>query len=425
MADFFNEIKLIKVLKKDELNALLVLAQKGDIEARNKVIKHNLRLLLYQVNKVFFNTPYDKDDLFQIGTIGLMRAVDTFDPEKNINFSTYASRCINNEILMFLRKGKKFLKEVSFDEPIGTGKAGKELVLEDVIADDGKELDEDILLKESIFEIRKQVEQLPGFEKEIIKLYCGFYDNKCYTQAEIADLFGFSKPHISRIISKILNYLKVAFTEEQQDINTEHMTKSKKRRRGNGAEAMSKILKTIYEYFERYDKELINKVIVSLTEEEKYLLTLRYGEDLNNPNTSTLWNNEYYDKFYGEVIPKIRRRLEALSKKVENIQSFTNAKYIRILSILKTPSFNQLVEQLSFKEAIIISLRLGYVDGKCFSTESIANFLGMEEMKVIEITKEVLLLYKKSINDFLDKTINILINNPEELTLKLELKTQD
>ena len=441
MDDFFNEIKVIKVLKKDELNELLILAQKGNVEARNKVIKHNLRLVLYQVHR-FLNTSYDKEDLFQIGIFGLMKVVDTFNLDKNFTFSTYASKCINNEILMFLRKGEKILKEVSFNEPVNC-KEGSELVLEDVLADDSKELDEDIILKELIIEVRKKVELLDGLEKEIIKLYFGFYDNKCYSQQEIADMLGFSRSYVSRLKHKAFAKLNIVFKDPTQVIKKEEPSINKKR--GKGVNPMPKKLKTIYEYFDMYEKELIDSVINSLTEEEKYLLSLRYGDDLNNPKTSPLWNEEYYNKFYGALIPKIRRELEIaniefqknritepISHKKENIsndaieqisdsESLTNEEYLSVLELLKTPSFYKLLENLSIKEAIIVSLKLGYVDGKYFSTESIANFLEIDELEVIDITKKVLLLYKTTFTEFLDNAINVLTTNPDDLTLKCKL----
>jgi len=143
--DIFIESKLPKPLNKEELYECIIQAREGNLEARNKVVIHNIKLVINQVLKKFVDTPYEKKELIAIGTIGLIKAADTFNIEKNLLFATYATRCIDNEILMFLRKGKKYLEDESFDNPISSKEDGNELKIEDIIAD--KNIDYENIVK--------------------------------------------------------------------------------------------------------------------------------------------------------------------------------------------------------------------------------------------------------------------------------------
>ena len=237
-------------------------------------------------------------------------------------------------------------------------------------------------------------------------------------------------------------------------------------------------LKTIYEYFKNYTKEQVDEMLTKLTDEEKALVTIRYGEDLNNP-ASTKLSQEQIDKFYGSLIPKMKRLLsnptgkrkprkprqskikikqvveepttgieetinieknqdvskqplkfeekpslrtstiiQEKSKQREQVENpvkstssnnevMTKEDCIKILELLRTTSFAQMMSTLSVKEAVIISLKLGYIDGKYFSTKAISEFLEIEPSEVIETIKNVLLVYKENINSFLDNVIAI------------------
>ena len=132
---FIESNKLPKPLSKKELYSYLEQYKQGDLKAREQVIIHNIRLVLNQVSKKFANTPYDKKELVSIGVVGLVKSVDTFDTDKNFEFATYATRCIDNEILMFLRKGKKSAFDQSINTPIGTDKEGNEKKIEDILED--------------------------------------------------------------------------------------------------------------------------------------------------------------------------------------------------------------------------------------------------------------------------------------------------
>ncbi len=180
----------------------------GDPEARNTLIVHNLRLVVY-IAKKFESTGIGMEDLVSIGSIGLIKAVNTFCPEKKIKLATYASRCIENEILMFLRKASQHKSEVSIDEPLNVDWDGNELLLSDILG-----TDEDIVSRgiESEAEremLRQAVADLDKREREIMELRFGFLDGKERTQKEVAETIGISQSYISRLEKKIIRKLKV------------------------------------------------------------------------------------------------------------------------------------------------------------------------------------------------------------------------
>jgi RNA polymerase sigma factor, sigma-70 family len=177
--------------------------------ARKKLIEHNLRLVVY-IAKKFDNTGVGVEDLISIGTIGLIKAINTFNPEKNIKLATYASRCIENEILMYLRRNNKTKLEVSIDEPLNVDWDGNELLLSDILG-----TDEDVIYRDIETEVEKKllnkaIEHLSGRERTIIELRFGINsknDNEL-TQKEVADLLGISQSYISRLEKKIMKRLK-------------------------------------------------------------------------------------------------------------------------------------------------------------------------------------------------------------------------
>lgn len=216
--NLFIESKLPPVLTKVQLYEQLKKYQAGDLEARNIVITHNIRLVLNVVNNRFWNTQFDKKELVSIGLIGLIKSVDTFDITKNFEFSTYAARIINNEILMFMRKNKYYIKEDNLSKIIKSSKNGKQFELENILSDENIDFVSDYETKETNYEVQNLIELLPDREKEIIKLYFGFYD-RCYTQTEIAIKFNTSQSIISRIIKKILADFKKQLLQ-QEKVNT-------------------------------------------------------------------------------------------------------------------------------------------------------------------------------------------------------------
>ncbi len=199
--------KLPPPLSKEEELAYLIKAKAGDEEARNILIEHNLRLVVFLAKK-YENTIYDIEDLVSIGSIGLIKGINTYKIDKNIKLATYASRCISNEILMFLRKNKRKRAEVSLEDALNYDAEGNELHLEDILGTEidlvpneyEKQVDKEVLSKE--------IEGLSDRDKEIMTLRYGLNNTKEYTQKEVAEMLGISQSYISRIEKKVVRKLK-------------------------------------------------------------------------------------------------------------------------------------------------------------------------------------------------------------------------
>ncbi len=199
--------KLPPPLSKEEELSYLIKAQNGDEEARNKLIEHNLRLVVFLAKK-YEGTGYDIEDLVSIGSIGLIKGINTYKIDKNIKLATYASRCIANEILMFLRKNKKRKSEISFEDALNYDNEGNELHLEDILGTDC-----DIVIKEFENEMDKklletEINKLNKRDKQIMILRYGLNNTKEYTQKEVAEILGISQSYISRIEKKVIKNLK-------------------------------------------------------------------------------------------------------------------------------------------------------------------------------------------------------------------------
>ena len=179
----------------------------GDESVKNDIIEHNLRLVVY-IAKKFEGSVGDISDLVSVGAIGLMKAVNSFDPTKNIKLATFASRCIENEILMYLRKVVKRKCEVSLDEPINVDVEGNELLLSDVVGTEPDQIAKDLERKTEIEQLYKSFSTLSKREFQIIKMRYGLMDSEEMTQKEIADMMGISQSYISRIEKKVLGKLR-------------------------------------------------------------------------------------------------------------------------------------------------------------------------------------------------------------------------
>ena len=193
----------------EEQAALGKLGSSEDTEARAALIEHNLRLVVY-IAKKFDNTGVGVEDLISIGTIGLIKAINTFAPEKNIKLATYASRCIENEILMYLRRNSKTRMEVSIDEPLNVDWDGNELLLSDILGTDDDVISRRLEDEVEITLLAKAISKLSPREQTIIRLRFGLNnaDGKEKTQKEVADLLGISQSYISRLEKKIMNRLR-------------------------------------------------------------------------------------------------------------------------------------------------------------------------------------------------------------------------
>ena len=186
---------------------LLEKSRNGDDGARNELIEHNLRLVAHIVKK-YYNTGADQDDMISIGTIGLIKAVSTFNTDKGIHLATYASRCIENEILMYLRKNASQKNEVSIDEPLNIDWDGNELLLSDVLGSDGDEVGRGIEQEDEKFLLLGFVCELPPRERQIMEMRFGMNGYEEYTQKEVADALGISQSYISRLEKRIIGKLK-------------------------------------------------------------------------------------------------------------------------------------------------------------------------------------------------------------------------
>lgn len=384
----------------------------------------------------------------------------------------------------------------------------EEKELEDFIPA-SEETTEDIAIVETVqYELKDQVTKifqdcnLKQREIEVLMLRFGLGDAEPMSLNEVGEKFKITRERVRQIESKALKKIRMSrhvkilaeymqnpdkSLENIEDFRKKYMETGNSNKaflkeyggkKGKEEEKMAK-LKTIYQYFYDYTKEQVDAMLLKLTEEEQALITLRYGEDLSNPVSKKL-TKEQTGKFYGCLIPKMKRLLaspskvrkprekrviikkepptisvgekaEVLSENIKkNVQdditlipnvndencsegqfipvtttdnnvdssqdgNISKEDCLKALELLRTPTFSQMMDILSVKESVIISLKLGYIDGKYFSTESIAEFLGIEQDEVRETTKKVLLLYKENINQFLDHAIQVAIDEPGTL----------
>lgn len=225
LAYFFKQLMLFvsfvknnafpQPLSSAEEKEMLERMAKGDREARNRLIEHNLRLVAHIVKK-FENTGEDNEDLISIGTIGLIKAIESYSPEKGTKLATYAARCIENEILMYLRSLKKSKKDVSLQDPIGQDREGNEISLMDVLKSDNDDIIDKIQLNMEKKKIYKYIHVLDAREREVIISRFGLDENKELTQREIAKNLGISRSYVSRIEKRALMKLFHEFYKNEK-----------------------------------------------------------------------------------------------------------------------------------------------------------------------------------------------------------------
>lgn len=196
-----------------EEEALLCRMSLNPEEVKNELVTHNLRLVVY-IAKKFDVTGAGIEDLISIGTIGLIKAVDTFNPQKGIKLATYASRCIENEILMHLRKTSNLKTEISLDEPLNVDWDGNELLLSDILGSDSDEISRGIETQDEHNVLKRLVASLPPRERQIMEMRFGMFGYEEYTQKQIADCLGISQSYISRLEKRIIDKLKKSIEKE-------------------------------------------------------------------------------------------------------------------------------------------------------------------------------------------------------------------
>lgn len=199
--------KLPDPLNQLEFNDYFEKYKSGDENARKIIIWHSMKYVIYHAKK-YSNTFYEEEELIAIGVIGLIKSVDTFDISKKIEFVTYSSRCISNEILLYLRRQQCYNKDISLDTTLYIDKNGNEMKMEDTLYDENVDIVTDYENKETYVNIRKIVESLPKRDKEIVILYFGFVDDTPLTQKQIADILNISESYVSKLLKKILIKLR-------------------------------------------------------------------------------------------------------------------------------------------------------------------------------------------------------------------------
>ena len=204
-------------LTKEEEEIYINKAKLGDKDARSKLIEHNLRLVAHIVKK-YDNTKEDSDDLISIGTIGLIKGVDSFSGSKNTKLNTYVARCIENEILMHFRNNKKRNKDISINESVGFDKEGNEITILDILKTPAPDFASDIQKEENITDLKKYLDVLTEREKEIIIARYGLYDNDEVTQKEIAKKLNISRSYVSRIEKRALTKILREFLKYNKDM---------------------------------------------------------------------------------------------------------------------------------------------------------------------------------------------------------------
>ena len=202
-------------LSDEEEAALLELYEAGDQQAKNLLVEHNLRLVAH-IAKKYTGNGRSSDDLISIGTIGLIKAVNTYQRGRSVRLATYAAKCIENEILMHIRASKKIRYEISLNEPIGTDKDGNEISFNDILGTDGDAIVDDLEYKLQVKKLHQAIDDLlTARERTVILLRFGLNGQECQTQHQVAERLGISRSYVSRIEKKAVSKLKTAFADEQ------------------------------------------------------------------------------------------------------------------------------------------------------------------------------------------------------------------
>lgn len=224
--------ELPEAFSNDELKKCFERYKNGSLEAKNEIIEHNIRFVIHIVKNRFNNTEYDEDELISIGITGLIKAVESFNVEKNAKFSSYANKCIINEILMFIRKNKKSLNNISLQKSIGQDKNGHELLLEETLKDENADFTLNYEAKDELQYYSKIIPQaldlLPPLGKKVILLRYGFNNNKIYKQQEIASILNISRSYVAKLIDSNVKKLKKIIEDiEQGKINIKEFDSKK------------------------------------------------------------------------------------------------------------------------------------------------------------------------------------------------------
>lgn len=496
---YINELNA-PLLSEDEEKALLVKIKQGDMEAREKFIESNLRLVV-SVAKKFLGRGVPFLDLVQEGNLGLMKAIDKFDLSYDVRFSTYAvyrikmfvSRAIadqsrnirvpisrQDELYSYMTKidnlEKKFGMNLSVDEiSMMLGKSVDKIrelesLKNDTVSinalvgkDNDTELGEflstsesiedeviDSFLPEQIMELLKK-SKLSEREKDVLLSRFGIGRSHVWQLKELSKKYGVSKAWIGQVELNALEKLRHLKSIEQFSVymdnpdlalrNLEEFRKKPEKRERRKTGKRGSLLKSIYEYFDDFSREDVDSVLDDLNEFDKKLVFLRYGEDLDNPVSTTLFGEEETKKFYGALVPRMRKKLYALQEEAKpnnknNIKQdvflteslvteLNRDEYTKLIQILKKPDVIGVMTGLSMKEKIIVSLRLGYVDGKHFSVDAISEFLGLSNHDILKTSVEFMTKHSDKVDSILNKAMDFAFDSDASSSSKILIKDKN
>lgn len=381
---FLSDYFLPASISDKELIELFKRYRNGDLEAKDIIVRYNIKFVIYYINKKYYTLWFDKNDLVQVGNIGLLNAVETFDISYNVKFSTYLSKCIDNEILRFLKSEKKHFYVDSFDNPICDD---SDFRLGETILDDF-DLEGSIINSELKDSILSDIENLPDNDKRILTMYFGFFDSERYTQLEIADMFSITHTYLSRKISKLVSDLGKNLSEKGYiDISNKKVSISKKKKKNEK--------KSIYESFSSYSKEEVDKAVSKLNDYDKKIIFLKYGDGSSDyVSKLTPEQTKYY---HDSIVRKIKRILKNSSLSEKSI--ITSKIYEEAVKLSKSEEMLNIFDEFSSDELIIVILKFGFINNQFFSDDVISNFLNIDVNKVNEVTKIVLSNYKDNIKN--------------------------
>lgn len=496
---YINELNA-PLLSEDEEKALLVKIKQGDMEAREKFIESNLRLVV-SVAKKFLGRGVPFLDLVQEGNLGLMKAIDKFDLSYDVRFSTYAvyrikmfvSRAIadqsrnirvpisrQDELYSYMTKidnlEKKFGMNLSVDEiSMMLGKSVDKIrelesLKNDTVSinalvgkDNDTELGEflstsesiedeviDSFLPEQIMELLKK-SKLSEREKDVLLSRFGIGRSHVWQLKELSKKYGVSKAWIGQVELNALEKLRHLKSIEQFSVymdnpdlalrKLEEFRKKPEKRERRKTGKRGSLLKSIYEYFDDFSREDVDSVLDDLNEFDKKLVFLRYGEDLDNPVSTTLFGEEETKKFYGALVPRMRKKLYALQEEAKpnnknNIKQdvflteslvteLNRDEYTKLIQILKKPDVIGVMTGLSMKEKIIVSLRLGYVDGKHFSVDAISEFLGLSNHDILKTSVEFMTKHSDKVDSILNKAMDFAFDSDASSSSKILIKDKN
>lgn len=496
---YINELNA-PLLSEDEEKALLVKIKQGDMEAREKFIESNLRLVV-SVAKKFLGRGVPFLDLVQEGNLGLMKAIDKFDLSYDVRFSTYAvyrikmfvskaiadqSRNIRvpisrqDELYSYMTNidnlEKKFGMNLSIDEiSMMLGKSVDKIrelesLKNDTVSinalvgkDNDTELGEflstsesiedeviDSFLPEQIMDLLKK-SKLSEREKDVLLSRFGIGRSHVLQLKELSKKYGVSKAWIGQVELNALEKLRRLKSIEQFSVymdnpdlalrKLEEFRKKPEKRERRKTGKRGSLLKSIYEYFDDFSREDVDSVLDDLNEFDKNLVFLRYGEDLDNPVSTTLFGEEETKKFYGALVPRMRKKLYALQEEAKpnnknNIKQdvflteslvteLNRDEYTKLIQILKKPDVIGVMTGLSMKEKIIVSLRLGYVDGKHFSVDAISDFLGLSNHDIIKTSVEFMTKHSDKVDSILNKAMDFAFDSDISSSSKILIKDKN